>query len=217
MDSLEPEDETRLSLKFRLIEVATALLAEPRSLKLPTMRQIAKAAGVAPGAAYRHFASQSELFMAVVSLLFSQLESAILEATQGVTDPRIAVRKVVNAYISWGLKNPGGYQLLFEVTDDEALFVSDERPGLHLIDQLAALISGKAIPDKTDIEQATRVWVSAHGLVSLRSHKTGMTWKNDVETEAELLLDALLSPSARVPDSSRTDPKGDHLGLQNPS
>ena len=176
------------NLKLRLVDVATALLTQPGERKLPTMRAIATAAGVAPGAAYRHFESQNDLFLAVVANLFAQLESALSQATSQAADPLSAVRAMSQAYVNWGIHNQGGYQLLFETTDTADFLVQDERPGRHLIDVLAALISTPQPPSPTHIDQATRLWVSLHGLVSLRTHKTGMSWTTTLPTEVDHLV-----------------------------
>ena len=104
------------------------------------MRDIATAAGVAPGAAYRHFKSQDELFIAVVASLFADLENRLDEAAAGSKNLRDKVRGIAMAYVAWGMENSGGYQLLFEVTDGEEFVKQDQRPGLHLIDKLGSLI-----------------------------------------------------------------------------
>ena len=181
-------------LKSRLVTVATELLLTPRDVKLPTMRDIATAAGVAPGAAYRHFKSQDELFIAVVAGLFADLENRLDEAAAGSKNLRDKVRGIAMAYVAWGMENSGGYQLLFEVTDDEEFVKQDQRPGLHLIEKLGSLIEAKSrlIPNRN--EKARLLWVALHGLVSLRIHKTGMKWPNTIEQDVDLYLKALLRP-----------------------
>lgn len=170
-------------LKQRLVAVAAQLLTQPRATKLPTMREIASQAGVAPGAAYRHFASQEDLFMAVVTQLFGELERALMMSVISAGPPELAVNRIAHAYVDWGLRNAGGYQFLFERTDGDELLATGARPGLHMIEQLARLFSRGSIPTSDDLSRATRLWTSMHGLVSLRTHKTGMTWPNTVDED----------------------------------
>lgn len=179
-------------LKSRLVDVATGLLIERRDVKRPTMRQIATAAGVAPGAAYRHFDSQDDLFLAVVAKLFSDLEAALTKAIEGVSDPIESVRRFAHAFVVWGLENSGGYQLLFEQTDGNEVVVSTARPGLHMIDRMAVMVAGSPAPTQLHLQKATLIWVAMHGVVSLRMHKTGMPWPNTIEDDVDHLLDALL-------------------------
>jgi AcrR family transcriptional regulator len=180
-----------VGLKTTLIEVAAELASNPREIKLPTMRELAKKAGVAPGAAYRHFESQDALFIDVIRFLFEQLEETIKEAIRSSPNSDATVGRLAQAYVSWGLSNPGGYQLLFETTDEVDMPLPDERPGLHLITQLAQLLSKNSTPDEASIQKAIQVWISMHGLISLRMHKTGMPWRNTVEEDVNQLIRAI--------------------------
>lgn len=179
-------------MKGRLVSVATELLSQPKSIKLPTMRDIATAAGVSVGAAYRHFGSQEELFFAVVEELFADLEKAIDQAVNSAKNRRDKIGSAATAYVVWGVSNPGGYQLLFETTDDPELLEHGLRPGLHLIEKIASLIGGAKTPSANDQERLFRLWASLHGLVSLRNHKLGMVWTNSLTEEVRAILGSTL-------------------------
>lgn len=185
-------NENPRNLKTKLIEVAVSELAKPRALKLPTMRQLAEAAGVAPGAAYRHFASQDELFLAVIRHLFTALENELQLATSQISSPAEKAAAMAHAYVSWGTKNPGAYQLILETTDNKAVLESGERAGLHLIDHLAALLSSSGQPTLDSTNEATQLWTSLHGIVSLRNHKTGMPWLNSIDQQVNDLLKSFI-------------------------
>ncbi len=181
------------SLKVRLVEVTATLLERDLEKKLPTMREIAVSAGVSPGAAYRHFSSQGELFLNVVEHVFGHLESATtatLDLSQGVD---VGLRRIAHAYVQWGLEHPGGYQLLFETTDDAKLLAAGQRPGLHLIDQIGDYWESEISGTVDGRFLAVHLWASLHGIVSLRTHKIGMTWPMTVSDEVDALLDLLLS------------------------
>jgi AcrR family transcriptional regulator len=186
-------------LKQRLVDATAELLSEPRDVRLPTMREIAIRAGVTPGAAYRHFETQHQLLLAVVAQLFSQLEVNLAESAHAAGpggDPQEMIRAMAHAYVSWGLTNAGGYQLLFETTDEPELLSHNERPGLHLLDPLALLLAAHHQSRSPMAVEATRLWVVLHGLVSLRTHKTGMTWPASVEADVDDILDPFLVPHA---------------------
>jgi AcrR family transcriptional regulator len=189
-------------LKQRLVEVTAELLLEPRDVRLPTMRDIATRAGVAPGAAYRHFDTQHQLLLAVIAHLFAKLEGFLAESTKAAAgtraggDPKTIIRAMAHAYVSWGLANPGGYQLLFETTDEPELLDHQERPGLHLLEPLALLLAAHHRSEIPLVAEATQLWVTLHGMVSLRSHKTGMTWPTSVEVDVDDVLDRFLAPTA---------------------
>lgn len=180
------------NLKSRLVEVAVAELANPRGQKLPTMRQLATALDVAPGAAYRHFASQDELFLAVILHLFTEIENALKAAVERVDSAADKVAAMAHAYVAWGTSNAGAYQLILETTDEKSVLESDQRAGLHLIAELSSLLSESGEPTAESTHKATQLWVSLHGIVSLRNHKTGMPWTNTVEQQVDDLLKSLL-------------------------
>ena len=184
-------------LKQRLVDVTAELLLEPRDVRLPTMREIALRADVSPGAAYKHFASQHQLLLAVVALLFGQLEAFLAESIESADhrgDPQAMIHAMAHAYVSWGLTNAGGYQLLFETTDEAELLTHDERPGRDLLNPLASLLAQHRRSDLPLFGEATSLWVSLHGLVSLRTHKTGMVWPNSVDQDVDQLLKVFLGP-----------------------
>jgi AcrR family transcriptional regulator len=175
-------------LKPRLVAVAAELLSESKAIKLPTMREISVSAGVSVGAAYRHFESQEDLFFAVVTSLFDDLELQIKDAAASARNSRDALGAMATAYVMWGLNNPGGYQLLFETTDDPKLLERGLRPGLHLIEQFASSLSSKSKSSEKSQLRVLSIWASLHGLVSLRNHKLGMQWPNTPEAEVRSIL-----------------------------
>lgn len=187
-------DATDLGLKARLVSVAADLLTSPLEVRLPSMRVLAEAAGVSPGAAYRHFESQDDLFLAVIDSLFQNLEATLGEAAAQSKSLRSSVRNVALAYVYWAIENPGRYQLLFEVTDDVEILKKNQRPGMQIIDQMAKLIGSKSRFVPINIEKVTLIWVALHGLVSLRIHKTGMAWATTIEQDTDSILKSLLRP-----------------------
>lgn len=180
------------NLKARLIDVAVAELAKPRTLKMPTMRALATGAGVAPGAAYRHFDSQVKLFLEVILHLFTEMEGALKIAAAKVSSPAEKAAAMAHAYVEWGISNAGAYQLILETTDEEAVLESDQRAGLHLIGELSALLSETGEPTPESTHKAILLWTSLHGIVSLRNHKTGMPWMNTAEEQVDDLLNSIL-------------------------
>lgn len=175
------------SLERRLVAVAANLLSESKPVKLPTMREIAASAGVSLGAAYRHFESQEDLFFAVITSLFEDLEVHLDSARESAKNRRDAIGAMATAYVLWGINNPGGYQLLFETTDDPKLLERGLRPGLQLIEQLSSRVGGSKPSEKNQI-RLLGLWTSLHGLVSLRNHKLGMEWPNSPEAEVREIL-----------------------------
>jgi AcrR family transcriptional regulator len=182
------QDGSDDGLKFRIVSVAAGLLSESKTIKLPTMREIAASAGVSLGAAYRHFDSQEDLFFAVITSLFEDLEMHIKDAVASAKNRRDTIGAIATTYVRWGLNNPGGYQILFETTDDPKLLERGLRPGLHLVESLTEIVSSAKKVSEKDRQNVLSLWASLHGLVSLRNHKIGMQWSSTAESEVRSIL-----------------------------
>lgn len=200
--SIEPDFSTETApssgvrregkLKQELVDVTIELLMEPREIRFPTMREISQKAGVAPGAAYRHFDSQLDLLLAVVTELFGRLERSLSMAAEQGVGPEGMIREISHAYVRWGLNNPGCYQLLFETTDDPISHQEANKPGLDLIQQLALLVGQHFTSAVPQVEKATQLWVYMHGIVTLRTHKTGMPWNSNADDDVNRFVDLIL-------------------------
>ena len=185
---MDNSGENVKNLKTKLIEVAVAELAKPRALKMPTMRDLASGAGVAPGAAYRHFDSQQELFLSVILHLFTEMETALNAAVSKVESPADKVAAMAHAYVEWGTSNAGAYQIILETADEKTVLESGQRAGLHLIFELSVLLSDLGEPTEKSTKTAVQLWTALHGIVSLRNHKTGMSWPNTAAEQVDDLL-----------------------------
>ncbi len=172
-------------MRQRLVDATAALLSHARPVQIPTMREIAARAGVAPGAAYRHFESQEHLLLAVVTAFFADLEATLKVAAGGGTDPANTIRALAHAYVDWGMRTPGAYQLLFETPDDPTALALGQRPGLHMIGHIALLLGGIHGIAGPQVQPAMRLWSLLHGIVSLRTHKSGAPWPTSIDDEVE--------------------------------
>ncbi len=74
---------------LRIFEVALALFAE-RGFEATTMRDIAREAGIALGAAYRHFPTKESLALALYERLAGELEAFVPDMPSGSVSERFA-------------------------------------------------------------------------------------------------------------------------------
>ena len=215
------------NLREELVAAATELLLSPQPVAAPSLRSVARAAGVAPSAVYLHFSSQAELVDAVVIGQFEQVCGVMEAADNPAADSQDRLFAVLRAYVRWGLDNPGAYQLVFErpaPTDDAILVMSsgvDEAGDLpdgisadqpppagssgnehpHGFNVLHARLMGMCHDAGMTAAQAqdhvVRLWAMAHGLTSLRLHKPAGLWQHDVDVDVRALV-ALMSPATDV-------------------
>ncbi|GAA2486418.1 TetR/AcrR family transcriptional regulator [Winogradskya humida] len=168
-------------LRTRLIEAATAMLTEHHALAVPSLRAVARACGVTAPAIYSHFDSVDALIAAVLEGGFTALEGA-MQAADGL-------RAAAHAYVQWGLSNPGLYQLLFESADRLGIAPATEtltRTGV------AAVQAQLGVTPSQAARLHERVWVSLHGIVSLRIHKAHYAWTTPVSQDVDDLMNLFL-------------------------
>ncbi len=160
-------------LREELLGAALVMLAEPQPVRVPSLRSIARACGVAPSAVYWHFPSEAALRSAVLDAAYASLVGAVEGALdRSGTSGEAALEAAGDAYVEWGLAHPGAYQLLFEGDDAIPESRADAGPRLQRrIVELARLAGdGGAFPS------ALLMWSLWHGIVSLRLHKPQWDW-----------------------------------------
>ncbi len=118
----ERKDLTRANL----LQAALTLMGEGRSFTSLALREIAREAGVAPTAFYRHFRNTDELGLALVEEVGITLRRLLREARKMDVAPRDMLRRSVNVYQDYVNLN----RLPF-------MFISSERSGGSRILRLA--------------------------------------------------------------------------------
>jgi AcrR family transcriptional regulator len=170
-----------------LLDAAVKLATSRLSLSIPSLRSVARECGVAASAVYRHFPSQSSLNRAIVLSIDASFVAALSAADDPTRTPPERLRRFADAYLCWGLTNPGLYQLRFESADQLGVdFVRTEAADQLLahIDRLVHAVDSRSTATGEDL------WVGLHGVVSLRIHKPERRWNTDARTQAENLLRA---------------------------
>ena len=183
-------------LRGELLQAAVTLAAGPRPVAIPSLRAVARACEVSPAAVYRHFPSQSALTTALLDDRYAAFEAAVLQEDDDGQDAGDRLRRLVRAYVRWGLANPGTYQLLFESADQlggDGAFADISRSVTGLAEKLL-LASHSGDSTMTPAEAARlveRLWFGLHGITSLRLHKPEHHWHTQPEAEVEGLVDSL--------------------------
>lgn len=104
--------------RANLVQAALTLMGEGRSFTSLGLREIAREAGVAPNAFYRHFRNTDELGLVLVEEVGITLRRLLREARKMDVAPRDMLRRSVGAYLEYVKRN----RLQF-------LFIASERSG----------------------------------------------------------------------------------------
>jgi AcrR family transcriptional regulator len=92
---------------------ATLELIEEEGIGAVSLRQVARAAGVSPGAPYHHFPDRAALLSVLSDEGFHKLAKTLKEAHATTTTPTEALEAILNAYIDFAKTNPAYFRLMF--------------------------------------------------------------------------------------------------------
>lgn len=148
------------------------------------LREATRAVGVAPNAAYRHFADRDALLAAVCTEAMRQLaermDMASGEVThrQGTKSGAVGRFKAVNAgYLSFALEETGLFDTAFavpgdiEYADDAAAAGPTGRTPFQLLnDALDELVTASILPSAQRPGIEYSVWATVHGMAVLLTH-----------------------------------------------
>lgn len=96
-----------------LVAAAIAIVEE-KGVDNLSVREVAKKAGVSPGAPFRHFSSKGALLTAVAEQAIHRLAGSVEQAlsTLAADDPMEQLRAVGMGYLDWARLNPTHFQII---------------------------------------------------------------------------------------------------------
>jgi AcrR family transcriptional regulator len=151
---------------------ATLELIEADGLGAVSLRKVAKAAGVSPGAPYHHFADRAALLSAVAAHGFVLLSERITAARAGVDGSAAAIRAVLLGYLGFAQEQPGYFGLMFR----PELIQPDTHPDAHaaadavfaqVCEVTDACVADGVIPAERADAFTLVCWSFGHGLAAL--------------------------------------------------
>jgi AcrR family transcriptional regulator len=155
--------------------VAGAKLAEHGGPRAAGVRSAARAVGVTPTAAYRHFANAGELLQAVKERAFDVLaegiraEMADLEVTgDAATDAVQRAYAIGRAYVRVALAEPGLFRTAFgEDHEDRSGSRDEDASFLMLRNVVDDLVAAGLLPPERRPMAEFAAWSAVHGLAML--------------------------------------------------
>ena len=162
-----------------------------------TIRKIADEVGVSSTALYMHFRDKSEILVEISQSAFAQVIAQNDSIAAAEPDPILRVRKILEAYIDFGLAQPHTYLLVF--SPSEAILTEEKAAALDALGlktyerfrESVAEIAAKGVLRTEDVDAASQTaWMSAHGLTSLLICRPNFPWAEQ-ERLKTLMLDSL--------------------------
>ena len=182
-------------LPATLVRAALELLEEGGAAEL-SLRAVARRAGVAASAPYRHYADRDALLSAVAAVGYRDLAAAL-----GTVHPSPAtpddLAAVAVAYVQFALQRPALFRVMFgEPCDRDSV---ERVAATAAISAYVAAIVQRAFPGADPEALSTAIWALVHGLAFL--HLDGKLDSSDPAAVADRVraaTHAVLSASAAM-------------------
>ena len=151
-------------LRRALLDAAESLMAE--GTDDPSLRAVARRAGVSHAAPYKHFADRHALRAAVAERGFAALGQAMQESAETAhRDERM--RAIGRAYVAFALARPARYRLMFGPEFAQGRGTPElDRAARAAFDALVAT-QGRGDAPAGDRTTAVAYWSLVHGLATL--------------------------------------------------
>ena len=160
-----------------------------------TIRKIAQEVGLSSTALYMHFRDKNEILSEICDNAFRLLAEANVQIAALPLPPAERARRMLDAYIRFGLDNPNAYLVVFERTlefDPEKIATLGQQVAEPFHAALCAL--NGSTPLRCNLEEATQIcWAACHGLITLIIKNPSMEWTVPPETVIRQMVDTLIS------------------------
>ncbi len=134
--------EQKLQTRQRIVDAAFSLLDEDKSLSAMSLREVARAAGIAPTSFYRHFTDINELGLTLVDEAGLALRQLMRQARQRIEAGGGVIDISVDTFMEFITDNKNVFRLLLrEHTGTSAAFrAAVAREIQHFIEELSDYI-----------------------------------------------------------------------------
>jgi AcrR family transcriptional regulator len=188
-------------LRDDIVDAASTLLEQTGEEDAVTLRAVARAAGITAPAIYAHFSGPYEIKLAVVQRTFAALADTLRPAAATQQQPVPALYAVCRAYLDFAADHPHLYRVLFERSRREAVEPGAEGTDVAaivgadafgvLLDAVRACVEAGDSAETSAQAATVRVWVSLHGMTTLRASLPWFPWP-----PRDTLLDELVQRAA---------------------
>jgi AcrR family transcriptional regulator len=174
MGIAERQKRQKENLRKEIFDAASELFAQEGYANV-SMRKIAERIEYSPTTIYLYFKDKNELLKYICEETFAKLGEQIREISEPETEPIIALRKGLRAYVDFGLAHPNHYEVVFGMPifnqphDKEYPYEGSmgQRTFEYLRSQVEACVAAGKIK-KGDVAMMSQIlWAGIHGIVSL--------------------------------------------------
>jgi AcrR family transcriptional regulator len=159
-----------------------------------SMRKLAKKIEYSPGSLYLHFKNKENLFECLVEDSFARLLKTLTNLQNGRErqDPVEELKRGLQAYVEFGLRNPNDYRFVFMLKPPV-----EKRPyKVHGAFEALRYKVRRCVEEKrfraVDVETTAQgLWASVHGVTSLLIQRPAFPWVPKRELIAQIINTAI--------------------------
>jgi AcrR family transcriptional regulator len=188
-------------LRQQILDAARGLLVREGYDSL-SMRRVAERIDYSPTAIYLHFKDKQELVFSLCEETFARLVRELETLTREFPDPLVRLRKGMERYIAFGLKNPNHYVPAFVLPPPpdmdakrQANMHAPESNGMRALatlrDTIADGVKAKKLRNVDPDVAARAAWASLHGITSLLINYPNFPW-GDRDLVVRTVIDSLI-------------------------
>ena len=192
-------------LRAALVRAALELLEESGASEL-SLRGVARRAGVAPSAPYRHYPDRDALLSAVAAVGYRELTEKLATAHPSPSTPD-DLAAVAVAYVEFALQRPALFRVMFGGPCDRDS--SERAAATAAVSAYVGAIVERAFPQGDKEALSTAIWALVHGLAFL--HLDGKLDSSDpsgVASRVRTSVHALIAASASLAAFADAEPMG---------
>jgi AcrR family transcriptional regulator len=192
-------------LRAALVRAALELLEESGASEL-SLRGVARRAGVAPSAPYRHYPDRDALLSAVAAVGYRELTEKLATAHPSPSTPD-DLAAVAVAYVEFARQRPALFRVMFGGPCDRDS--SERAAATAAVSAYVGAIAERAFPQGDKEALSTAIWALVHGLAFL--HLDGKLDSSDpsgVAIRVRTSVHALIAASASLAAFADAEPMG---------
>ncbi len=172
-------------IREKILDATLSIISE-HGFKYFSMRKLASSLGMSATTIYNYYSSKDELYLMILTRGFDMLYKDLLEISNACEDPIDRLKKMVRAYVSFGIRNANYYNIMFTSdapkyrdyigTDIEPVAYFEKETALQLADiaaqciqELVGINTGSSPDDARYL--AIKLWSFLHGIIALSNSR----------------------------------------------
>ncbi len=187
------------NLKAVLGRAALKLVGET-GLGAFTLREVARRAGVSHNAPYRHFKKKEDVFAALATEGFHQLNERVKEALAEGPDPATRLKLAARMYLHFAFENPARFAVMFHASFDRRAYEDYVAAYTEALMVLTQLIEACGALGAESADTAGEIlWASVHGIAELGlAQRLSRTTGPELQPLVDSAIDSLLHGMPKV-------------------